>query len=140
MNWCCKICKFETPRKTELLKHYRLRHVHSGQFLPCLYWECYCSSKHGPDLNLICQETQEDLERQRLALFTELKKRNNSQIINEKMERTFSICRQEVVAMSPAVHDLKECWPALFLPAQVNVFFLFFFSIYKLAGVAYCFS
>ncbi|KAK0150746.1 hypothetical protein N1851_008152 [Merluccius polli] len=39
------MCKFETPRKTELLKHYRLRHVHSGHFLPCLYWECYCSFK-----------------------------------------------------------------------------------------------
>lgn len=45
MNWCCKICKYATPRKTVLLKHYRLRHVHCGQFLPCLYWECYCSFK-----------------------------------------------------------------------------------------------
>ncbi|XP_041949691.1 uncharacterized protein LOC121709989 isoform X3 [Alosa sapidissima] len=45
MNWICKICKFETPRKTDLLKHYRLRHGHGGEFLPCLYWECCCSFK-----------------------------------------------------------------------------------------------
>lgn len=45
MKWNCKKCKFETPRRTDLLKHYRLRHGHCGEFLPCLYWECYCSFK-----------------------------------------------------------------------------------------------
>ncbi|CAI5648883.1 unnamed protein product [Oreochromis niloticus] len=45
MKWICKICKFETPRKTDLLKHYRLRHGHGGEFHPCLYWECYGSFK-----------------------------------------------------------------------------------------------
>lgn len=43
MNLACKICKFETPRKTDLLKQYRLRHGLGGESLPCLYWECYCS-------------------------------------------------------------------------------------------------
>ena len=45
MNWICKICKFEKPRKTDLLKHYRLRHGRNGEVFPCLYWECYCSFK-----------------------------------------------------------------------------------------------
>lgn len=44
MNWVCKICKFETPRKKDLLKHFRLRHNHES-CLPCLHWECYCSFK-----------------------------------------------------------------------------------------------
>lgn len=66
-------------------------------------------------------ETQESLEQERLELLSEVKKKKNSQVINEKMERTFSIRRQEVVSLSPPVSDLKERWPALFLPAQVNV-------------------
>ncbi|KAK6479283.1 hypothetical protein HHUSO_G19991 [Huso huso] len=44
MRWLCKICSFVTSRKTELLKHYRLRHGHS-QSLPCLYTNCLCSFK-----------------------------------------------------------------------------------------------
>lgn len=44
MKWTCKICKFGTPKKTDLLKHYRLRHGHD-EYLPGLYWDCYCSFK-----------------------------------------------------------------------------------------------
>ncbi|KAM9451464.1 uncharacterized protein Hap1MRO34_021776 isoform 1-T1 [Clarias gariepinus] len=43
MNWTCKMCNLETPRKNELLKHYR--HGHGGVLMPCPYWECYCSFK-----------------------------------------------------------------------------------------------
>lgn len=46
MHWTCKICKFETSRRNELLKHYRLKHSHGGLFMPCLYWDCYCSFEH----------------------------------------------------------------------------------------------
>lgn len=67
-------------------------------------------------------ETKENLEQQRLDLLSEVKKRNNSHIISEKMERTFSTRRQEIVTLAPPVSDLKERWPALFLPEQVNVF------------------
>ncbi|KAJ8346512.1 hypothetical protein SKAU_G00279130 [Synaphobranchus kaupii] len=65
-------------------------------------------------------ETEESLEQERLELLSEVKKRNNSQIINEKMEKTFSIRRQEVVTSAPPVSDLKERWPALFLPEQIK--------------------
>jgi len=44
MGWLCKTCSFVAPGKTELLKHYRLRHGHS-QSLPCLHSSCPCSFK-----------------------------------------------------------------------------------------------
>lgn len=43
MDWLCKICKFATPTKDELLKHYRLRHIPAGQHLPCPHLDCFCS-------------------------------------------------------------------------------------------------
>ncbi|XP_051803243.1 sterile alpha motif domain-containing protein 3-like isoform X2 [Acanthochromis polyacanthus] len=64
--------------------------------------------------------TQESLEQVRLELLSEIKKRNNSQIISDKMEKTFSIRRQEIVTLAPPVSDLKERWPTLFLPAQIK--------------------
>lgn len=45
INWICKISKFEMARKKYFLKHYRLRHGHGGEYLPCLYWEWCCSFK-----------------------------------------------------------------------------------------------
>lgn len=45
MSWTCKYCKFETSKRIELLKHYRLKHPHTGQgwSVPCLYLDCPCS-------------------------------------------------------------------------------------------------
>jgi len=40
MDWPCKFCKFATPTKDELLKHYRLRHIPGVQPLPCPYLDC----------------------------------------------------------------------------------------------------
>ena len=37
-----RICKCATPTKDELLKHYRLCHIHGGQPLPCPYLDCFC--------------------------------------------------------------------------------------------------
>lgn len=45
MDWPCKICKFATSTKEELMKHYRLRHIPSVQPLPCPYLDCFCSFK-----------------------------------------------------------------------------------------------
>ncbi|XP_071395666.1 uncharacterized protein [Centroberyx affinis] len=65
-------------------------------------------------------ETEESLEGERLELLNEVRKKNNSQIIGDKMGKTFSIRRQEVVNQEPSVSDLKERWPALFSAAQIN--------------------
>lgn len=47
MRWACKNCNFSASKRLELLKHYRLKHLHTGQgrSLPCLYSDCPCSFK-----------------------------------------------------------------------------------------------
>lgn len=65
-------------------------------------------------------ETEESLERERVELLNEVQMRNNYQIICEKMAKTFSIRRQEIVIHAPSVSDLKERWPALFCADQIN--------------------
>ena len=67
-------------------------------------------------------ETEASLENERLELFNEVQKRDNHQAINEKMAKTFSIRRQEIVSIAPAVSDLMGRWPALFDAAQVSIF------------------
>ncbi|KAI7802666.1 hypothetical protein IRJ41_016598, partial [Triplophysa rosa] len=68
-------------------------------------------------------DNQDTLEKDRLELVDELKKKNNEKVIEEKMLRTFSIRRKEVVTISPAVSVYKERWPGLFSKAQVLVEF-----------------
>lgn len=41
----CKLCRFETSTQTGLLRHYRLRHGHGGELLPCIHQHCFCSFK-----------------------------------------------------------------------------------------------
>lgn len=68
-------------------------------------------------------ETEESLERERVTLLNEVKMRSNYQIICEKMAKTFSFRRQEVVSHALSVTDLKNRWPSLFCADQVNIFF-----------------
>nr|XP_023646334.1 uncharacterized protein LOC111832844 isoform X2 [Paramormyrops kingsleyae] len=63
---------------------------------------------------------EESLEYERVELLSEVRKRDNCQIISEKMAKTFSIRRQEVVNQAPKINDLKERWPALFDAVQIN--------------------
>lgn len=65
-------------------------------------------------------ETGESLEKERLDLLNEIRKKNNKNIIGEKMEKTFSYRRTEVVKDCPAVKDFMERWPALFCESEVN--------------------
>ncbi|KAG1929083.1 sterile alpha motif domain-containing protein 3 [Pimephales promelas] len=65
-------------------------------------------------------ETEESLENERVALLNEVKMRNNYQIICEKMAKTFSFRRQEVVSHALSVSELKNRWPALFCADQIN--------------------
>ena len=52
---------------------------------------------------------------------SEITKKNNDKIIADKMNKTFSSRRVEVVSLSPFVGMLKERWPALFTEAQVRM-------------------
>lgn len=65
-------------------------------------------------------DTEASLEKERVDMLREVKKENNERIISKKMERSFSIRRQEVVKQCPAIQDFRERWPALFSEAQVR--------------------
>ncbi|XP_021325588.1 uncharacterized protein [Danio rerio] len=65
-------------------------------------------------------ETGESLEKERLDLLNEIRKKNNKNIIGEKMEKTFYYRRTEVVKDCPAVKDFMERWPALFCESEIK--------------------
>lgn len=47
MRWLCKNCDFGASKRLDLLKHYRLKHFHTGRgrSVPCLYTDCPCLFK-----------------------------------------------------------------------------------------------
>lgn len=75
-------------------------------------------------------ETDETLENLRLELLCDVEQRNHGSFVREKMSRTFSYRRREVVQGSPTAAELKARWPALFCVNEVNPWcpFFFFFS------------
>lgn len=64
---------------------------------------------------------QESLENERVTLLTEVKKRHKEAVVKEKMQKTFSYRRQEVVQDSPLVSDFVNRWPALFTVSDVSI-------------------
>ncbi|XP_057190382.1 sterile alpha motif domain-containing protein 3 [Triplophysa rosa] len=69
-------------------------------------------------------ETAESMEKERIALLTEVKKKNNEAVIKEKMQLTFSYRRQELVEDMGMVSDLQSRWPALFTVNEINAEFM----------------
>ncbi|XP_051948707.1 uncharacterized protein LOC127619765 [Xyrauchen texanus] len=65
-------------------------------------------------------ETDETLEKERVELLFEVKKRDNNQTICQKMQKTFSYRRKEIILQSLPVIDIKTRWPALFQPSQIE--------------------
>lgn len=78
-------------------------------------------ANHIPDIRT--GETSDKLENERLSLLSEVKKRNNRTVIKSKMDKTFSVRRQEIVEKELGVEELKERWPALFSVDEVCDFF-----------------
>lgn len=78
-------------------------------------------ANHIPDIPT--GETSDNLEDERLSLLTEVRKRNNRAVLKNKMEKTFSLRRQEIVAKESGVEEVKERWPALFTVDEVINFF-----------------
>ncbi|XP_042611293.1 uncharacterized protein LOC109049315 [Cyprinus carpio] len=68
-------------------------------------------------------ETNDNLEVERVALLTEVKKKNNETVIKEKMQRTFSYRRQEIL-QEPMITEVRNRWPALFEIGEVNLEFM----------------
>ncbi|KAK5883477.1 hypothetical protein CesoFtcFv8_019804 [Champsocephalus esox] len=79
-------------------------------------------SNHYPSLPF--NETTESMEQERVALLSEVKKRNNVQTIRQKIARTFAFRRQEIVDKKTSVHEMIERWPALFEVQEVNEEFI----------------
>ncbi|XP_051996479.1 uncharacterized protein LOC127653727 [Xyrauchen texanus] len=69
-------------------------------------------------------ETTESLENERIALLSELKKRDNEVVIKKKMGKTFSHRRLEIVEQRPLIEDFVNRWPALFQQSEVNAEFM----------------
>ena len=66
-------------------------------------------------------ETTDSLEVERVALMTEVKKKNKDEAwIKDKMQHTFSYRRQEVL-QEPTVTEFFNRWPALFEVGEVSV-------------------
>ncbi|XP_076845338.1 sterile alpha motif domain-containing protein 3-like [Brachyhypopomus gauderio] len=65
-------------------------------------------------------ESKQSLEKDRVDLLSEVKKKDNQKTISEKMSKTFSYRRQEVVNENPAIEDLLHRWPALFEAIQIK--------------------
>ncbi|KAJ8375573.1 hypothetical protein SKAU_G00061530 [Synaphobranchus kaupii] len=65
-------------------------------------------------------ETDATLEKERVELLYEYKKRDNNKLINEKMAKTFSLRRNDVILNKPPVIDFKARWPALFEFSQIE--------------------
>ncbi|KAE8277692.1 hypothetical protein D5F01_LYC24297 [Larimichthys crocea] len=59
-------------------------------------------------------EDRESLEKERVELLSDVKKRNH-QVIKEKMEKTFAHWRHDVVQDMPFIAEFKSRWPALFM-------------------------
>ncbi|XP_060796594.1 uncharacterized protein LOC132898947 [Neoarius graeffei] len=65
-------------------------------------------------------ETTDTLENERIALLSEIKKRNNDHVVALKMEKTFSYRRQEVLQGQPLIADFKSRWPVLFTQKEID--------------------
>ncbi|KAE8280203.1 hypothetical protein D5F01_LYC20753 [Larimichthys crocea] len=64
-------------------------------------------------------ETTASLEKERVELLSEVMKRDNSKVVAQKMAKTFSLRREEIVNEAPAISDFMKRWPALFSEAQI---------------------
>ena len=64
-------------------------------------------------------ECAQSLEKMRVELLSDVKKRNNRETIRAKMDRTFALRRQEVICEAPMISNVQERWPALFDAMEV---------------------
>ncbi|KAJ7983855.1 hypothetical protein DPEC_G00370530 [Dallia pectoralis] len=69
-------------------------------------------------------ESTESLENEIIDLLSELKKRDNEVVIKDKMGKTFSHRRLEIVEQRPLIKDVVNRWPALFQETEINAEFM----------------
>lgn len=67
--------------------------------------------------------TKDTLEMQRFSMVEEFKKTSAERdmlLVNQQMQRTLSLRREEIVNSVPLIDELRDRWPALFCEAQVS--------------------
>ena len=69
-----------------------------------------CTTVHKDELRGL----EATLDKERVELLYEYKKRDNNKVINEKMAKSFSLHQNDVIFKKPPVIDFKAQWPALF--------------------------
>lgn len=70
-------------------------------------------------------ESSKSLEQERVNLLHEVTKRTNVQVVSDKMGKTFSLRRQEIIYNAPEIRDILERWPALLDATQVSLVLFF---------------
>ncbi|XP_045906817.1 uncharacterized protein LOC123971844 [Micropterus dolomieu] len=112
-------CKLKAHGKPELLIN-TLKHKQEGDRKP----HKNVKKPRKAEVNYLpsnpAGETDDSLENVRLELIAASKTNDNDQMINTMMSRTYSCRRREVVGQSMQAAELKERWPALFDPLQIN--------------------
>ena len=68
-------------------------------------------------------ESETSLEKLREELLSDVKRRNNRELVKVKMDRTFAYRRQEVVSNEPMVETIRTRLPAFFDVCEVWEFF-----------------
>ncbi|XP_062868186.1 uncharacterized protein LOC134330846 [Trichomycterus rosablanca] len=68
-------------------------------------------------------ESVKSLESVRVELLSDVKKKNNREVLRMKMEKTFAYRRHEVVRDTPMIQDFQARWPALFDVSEINAEF-----------------
>ncbi|XP_060788702.1 uncharacterized protein LOC132893502 [Neoarius graeffei] len=68
-------------------------------------------------------ETDESLEKLRVELLNDVEQRDRTQLVKEKMSRTFAFRRKEVVHGTPSAAEFKARWPALFCAGELQAEF-----------------
>ncbi|XP_053347058.1 uncharacterized protein LOC128517973 [Clarias gariepinus] len=68
-------------------------------------------------------ESYQSLEKMRVELLSDIKKRNNRDTVRAKMEKTFALRRQEIIRDAPMITEVQERWPALFNGMEINAEF-----------------
>ncbi|KAL7883324.1 hypothetical protein SRHO_G00009820 [Serrasalmus rhombeus] len=68
-------------------------------------------------------ESDKSLESVRIELLSDVKKKNNREVVRRKMEKTFAYRRHEVVRDTPMIQDFQARWPALFDTSEINAEF-----------------
>lgn len=62
---------------------------------------------------------RESLEKLRITLLNEAKKKNNDKVIREILAKTFAYRRYEIVTEQPKIADFMNRWPTLFQENEV---------------------